>query len=127
MKHTMDIKGKIIRHKKQSVHYFENALKSIDAGDAEKASEFLWGSMAQALKAVAMSKDKLLKRHDDIKKYALEFRKSGDEDIYYAFNMAQSLHSNFYETGLSLDDVIIGADEIKKAIANLLSQIPEEN
>ena len=123
----MEAKGKIKKYKTQSAHYFENALKFIAAGDAEKASEFLWGSMAQALKAVAMSKDKLLKRHDDIKKYALEFRKSGDEDIYYAFNRAQSLHSNFYETGLSLDDVIIGADEIKRAIAKLLSQIPEEN
>ena len=123
----MGIKEKIIRHKKQSIHYLENAFRFIKQEDAEKASEFLWGAMAQALKAVAMSKDKLLKRHDDIKKYALEFRKSGDEDIYYAFNMAQSLHSNFYEMGLSLDDVIIGADEIKKAIAKLLSQIPEEN
>ncbi len=127
MKRIMDIKKKIIRHKKQSIHYLENAFHFIKQEDAEKASEFLWGAMTQALKAVAMSKDKLLKRHDDIKKYALEFRKSGDEDIYYAFNIAQSLHSNFYETGLSLGDVIIGADEIKKAIAKLLSQIPEEN
>ncbi len=123
----MGIKEKIIRHKKQSIHYLENAFHFIKQEDAEKASEFLWGAMAQALKAAAMSKDKLLRKHNDIKKYALEFRKTGDEDIYHAFNMAQSLHSNFYETGLSLDDVIIGADEIKKAIAKLLSQIPEEH
>ena len=122
----METKKRIRRHRAQSIHYLEDAIHFIDIGDAEKASEFLWGAMSQALKAVAMSKDTLLKRHDDIKKYALDFRKSGDEDIYRAFNVAQSLHSNFYETGLSLEDVIIGADEIKKAIAKLLSQIPED-
>ncbi len=127
MKHTMDIKEKIIRHKKQSVHYLENAFHFIKQEDAEKASEFLWGAMTQALKAVAMSKGKLLKRHDYIKKYALEFRKSGDEDIYYAFNTAQSLHSNFYESGLLLEDVVMGAEDVKKAVAKLLSHIPKEN
>jgi len=117
----------MIRHKKQSVHYFENARHYIDAHDAEKASEFLWGSMTQALKAVAMSKDKLLKTHSDIRKYALEFRKSEDKDIYNAFNTSQYLHGNFYETGLLLEDVVIGADEINKAVTKLLSRIPSEN
>ncbi len=45
------------KHKAQSVHYLENAYKFIDAGDVEKASEFLWGSMAQAIKAVAATKE----------------------------------------------------------------------
>jgi hypothetical protein len=123
----MDIKRQITRHKKQSIHYLENAFHFIKQEDAEKASEFLWGAMTQALKAVALSKDKMLKSHNDIRKYAFEFRKSGDEDIYYAFSMAQSLHSNFYETGLSMEDVNIGANEIKKAMTKLLSQIPGEN
>lgn len=122
----MDIKKKISRHKKQSIHYLENASIYIKQKDAEKASEFLWGAMSQALKAAALSKDMLLRRHNDIRKYALELRKTGYEDIYHAFTIAQSLHSNFYETGLLLEDVAIGAEEIKNAMAKLLSQIPEE-
>lgn len=121
----MDTRQKMIKHKKQSIHYFENARHYIDARDAEKASEFLWGSMAQALKAVAMSKDKLLKSHNDMERYAREFAKSEDKDVYDAFRDAQFLHSNFYETGLSLDDVVISAAEINKAVAKLLSQIPD--
>ena len=40
-------------YKDQSIHYLENVYNSLDAGDAEKAGEFLWGSLAEALKAVA--------------------------------------------------------------------------
>ena len=123
----METKRKIKRHKAQSVHYFENALHYIDAHDAEKASEFLWGSLTQALKATAMTKDKPLRSHTDIERYAREFIKSEDKDIYDAFEKAQSLHSNFYETGLSLETIVISADAINKAVVKLLSRIPDEN
>jgi hypothetical protein len=123
----METSKKIIKHKKQSIHYLENAFHLIELGETEKASELLWGSMTQALKAAAMTKDKLLRSHYDMRNYAMEFRKAGYEDIYRAFNTAQSLHSNFYETGLSMEDVVIGAEEIKSAVAKLLSQIPEES
>ena len=34
----MEAKEKIKKYKKQSIHYFENAVKYIEKGDAEKAS-----------------------------------------------------------------------------------------
>ena len=123
----METKKRTKRYRTQSVHYFENALRFIEAGDAEKASEFLWGSMAQALKAVAASRDIQLKSHKDIRDYAMELaRTPQDENIRHAFNNAQSLHSNFYESGLILEDVVIGAEDVKTAVAKLLSFIPEE-
>ena len=123
----MEAKKRIKKYRTQSVHYFENALHFIEAGDAEKASEFLWGSMAQALKAVAASRDIRLKSHKDIRDYAMELaRAPQDESIRHAFNKAQSLHSNFYESGLMLEDVVIGAEEVKTTVAKLLSLIPEE-
>ena len=122
-----ELKERIKKYKAQSVHYFENALKFIAAGDAEKASEFLWGSMTQALKAVAGSRDIWLKSHKDIRDYALELARAlKDEDIRHAFDKAQSLHSNFYESGLMLEDVVIAAEEVKAAVAKLLNLIPEE-
>lgn len=48
----MNANQRLHDHKNQSVHYFENALAYIQGGDAAKASEFQWGSAAQALKAV---------------------------------------------------------------------------
>ena len=123
----MEAKERIKKYKAQSVHYFENALKFIAAGDAEKASEFLWGSMAQALKAVAGSRDIWLKSHKDVRGYAIELaRTQRDDSIRHAFDYAQSLHSNFYESGLLLEDVIMAAEDIRKTVAKLLSFIPQE-
>jgi len=124
----LEVAKRIKRYRTQSVHYFENALKFIELGDAEKASEFLWGSMAQALKAVAASRDTRLKSHKDIRDYAFEIaRVLPDESIRHAFNSAQSMHSNFYESGLLLEDIVVAAEDVKVAVAKLLSRIPEES
>lgn len=123
----MEVKNRITKYRSQSVHYFENALHFIEAGDAEKASEFLWGSITQALKAVAASRNIWLRSHKQIRDYAMELAKAlKDDEIRHAFNHAQSLHSNFYESGLMLEDVVIGAEEVKMAVVKLLNLIPEE-
>jgi len=122
----LEVKEKIKKYKKQSIHYFENARKYIDIGDAEKASEFLWGSMAQALKAVAASKDIWLRSHNQIKDYALALaRELHDDSIRHTFNYAQSLHSNFYESGLLLEDVVRAAEDVKNTVKKLLALIPD--
>jgi hypothetical protein len=124
----LEAKDKIKKYKKQSIHYFENANKFIDKGDAEKASEFLWGSVAQALKAVAANKNIWLRSHDQIKNYALALaRELHDDSIRHTFNYAQYLHSNFYESGLLLEDVAGAAEDVRKTVKRLLSLIPDKN
>jgi hypothetical protein len=123
MNHTELVK----KHKTQSDHYFGNALVSIQAGETEKAGEFLWGSMAQALKAVAASEEKELKTHGEIRKYAAELaKKYKDVSIWDVYGIANSLHSNFYETGLSLEEVQTHAERIRTIILKLFSYIPKE-
>jgi hypothetical protein len=123
----LELIKRIEKYKSQSVHYFENALHFIEAGDAEKASEFLWGSMTQALKAVAASRNIWLRSHKQIRDYAMDLARAlHDDEIRHAFNNAQSLHSNFYESGLMLEDVVMGAEEVKAVVAKLLSIIPED-
>lgn len=113
-------------YKAQSIHYLKNAFSSLEAGDSDKASEFLWGSMAQALKAVAALKGKQLQRHWEISEYAKELaRELWDKTLYEAFGHASYLHSNFYEAGLRLEDVYIYAEDIRKAVGKLLSLIEE--
>lgn len=113
-------------YKAQSIHYLENASSFIEAGDAEKAGEFLWGSMAEALKAVAAVRGKQLERHWEIGEYAKELAKElWDKTLYEAFGHASYLHSNFYEAGLRLEDVSIYAEDIRKAVGKLLSLIEE--
>ena len=115
------------RYKTQSMHYFENALSSIEAGDAEKAGEFVWGSMAEALKAVAAKKGTRLWRHDDIGDYAKKLAKElGNEEITKAHGLASSLHSNFYEAGLRIEDVRLRLDQIRDTIRILLDLVTEQ-
>jgi len=116
------------KYKSQSVHYFENALNSIEAGDAEKAGEFVWGSMADALKAVAARKGTKLWRHQDIEDYAKGLAKElGDEEIIKAHGLASSLHSNFYEAGLRSEDVRLRLEQIRSTVNKLLKLATEED
>jgi hypothetical protein len=115
------------KYKDQSIHYLENAFKSINAGDVEKASEFLWGSMAEAVKAVAAIKGVKLKGHRLLRDYAERLSKElGDNSIFDHFLHAESLHSNFYECELELRDVIRVAEEVRSTVLKLFSYIPEE-
>jgi len=116
------------KYKAQSTHYFENALGSIEAGDAEKAGEFLWGSMAQALKAVAASEERALNSHGEIRKYATELaKKHNDMSIWDVYGIANSLHGNFYEAGLSLEEVQTHAERIRAIVVKLFGLLPEES
>jgi len=116
------------KYKAQSVHYFENALSSIQAGDAEKAGEFLWGSMAQALKAVAASEGRELNTHGEIRRYATELaKKHNDMSIWDVYGIANSLHGNFYEAGLSLEEVQTHAERIRTTVVKLFGFIPGES
>ncbi|MFB0556633.1 MAG: PaREP1 family protein [Dehalococcoidia bacterium] len=123
----MKVKESVEKYKTQSMHYLKNALHFIEVGDAEKASEFLWGSIAEAIKAVAASKGIQLKRHEDLRNYAMELAKVlRDESIRNTFLHAQSLHSNFYETGLLMEDIAICADDIRATLAKLFKLINRE-
>ena len=122
----MDAKAKVEKYAVQSQRYLRNASKSIDAGDSDKASELLWGSMAEALKAVALSKGKELNAHWDIGDYARKLAKQmRDESILDVYGTASYLHSNFYEAGLSLDEVQTYAERIKTTVGKLLNLISE--
>ena len=114
------------KYKSQSEHYFGNALSSIQAGDAAKAGEFLWGSVALALKAVAASEGKKVK-HTNMSAYARELaRKENDVSIWDVYGIADSLHGKgFYEAGLSLEEVQTHAERIRTTVVKLFSLIPE--
>ena len=115
------------RYVLQSLRYLRNASRSIDEGNADKAGEFLWGSMAQALKAVAESrvvagKRLHLRSHRQIWDFVKSLTKElEDKAIYEAFIQANFLHSNFYEAELEMEDVRRLAEEIRIVVDKLLS------
>ncbi len=118
---------KAARHKKQSLHYLRNAQQYIEKADAEKASEFLWGGMSQAVKAFAAMKGIPLRGHRELRAYARGLaRETHNGNIWTAFSQAQALHGNFYEMGLLMEDVVESAGAVMEAVTWLLSFIPEE-
>lgn len=115
------------KYKAQSDHYFGNALTSIQAGDAEKAGEFLWGSLAEAIKAVAASKRAELTKHWEIGDYARRLAKEmKDESILNVYRDASYLHSNYYEAGLAIEEVQAYVERIRTVVVRLFGLIPED-
>jgi len=115
------------KYKAQSIHYIENAIKCVGTGDSQKASEFLWGSVAEALKAVAAVKGIELRGHKFIRDYARELAKDQkDAGIFDVFIKAESLHRNFYELGTELEEVYILSGEVRVLVDKLFRLIPEE-
>jgi len=108
-------------------HYLDNAFRALDAGEVDKAGEFIWGSMAAAIKAVAALKGTHLRRHRDIWDFAKALAKEmNSKTIFDDFVKANSLHSNFYESGLQREDVLLFAEDIRRTIGQLLRLIPSE-
>jgi hypothetical protein len=94
------------RFQAQTEHYYENALNFLRQGETQKAAELLWGSIAEALKAVAATRGLRLRNHREIWEYARELaRETSDESMFDGFREAHALHTDFYEAELTIDDV----------------------
>jgi len=120
---------KLEQYKSQAEHYLQNALITLQQGDAEKAGEFLWGGIAEALKAVAARKGDLLRNHREIRNFAHTLSvELEDPSIEMAFIVADRLHSNFYESFLAMEDLARDAERIREAVGRLLEllEVPLE-
>lgn len=109
------------------LHYLENALVTLNVGEAAKAGELLWGSMAQAVQAVAASRGKPLVNHRSLRWFVSTLAKEvNDRSIADGFFHAEHLHSNFHEVDLAPEDVALVVEPIRTAVSKLLSLIPKE-
>lgn len=110
-----------------SRHYLENALVMLNNQEAPKASEFLWGSVAQALQAVAASRNIRLSNHRSLRWFVSTLaRELNDRTLLDGFGQAQVLHSNFHEVDLAVEDVAVVVDPIRGLVSRLLALIPNE-
>jgi hypothetical protein len=78
--------------------YRSNAEKAIAAGEYRKASELLWGSITQELKALAATHGVVISSHgqffDFLRQLATEL---GERTVYVEFAALNALHRNFYD------------------------------
>jgi hypothetical protein len=96
----------IERHIIHAREYFANALELLQRGEAGKAGELFWGSVAQALQAVAAYKNIPVRTHRELKNFAITLAKElADPALLTSVNLAEGLHSNYYEVALEPRDV----------------------
>ncbi len=115
------------KYKKQSLRYSSNAKKFFGKGDFDKACEFFWGSAAQAVKALAASKGKLLKSHEKIYSFILGVSQElAEPDLYDWFLAASYLHTDFYEVKLDANAIFVQAEKVSKLTKRLLELTEEE-
>ena len=94
------------RCRSTSTHLYDQAIVELEAGDLLQASEKLWGAAAQALKSVAERRGW---KHDSHAQFynimaALE-RETESPDLRTRFDVAATLHINFYENWLDEDQI----------------------
>jgi HEPN domain-containing protein len=112
---------KAAKYLTQSLRYLENAYAELQKGEVEKSGELLWGSVAEALKAFMMArKGLLIKEHREFRRIARELAKEcADESISQVVAEADSLHSNFYEARLEIDDLRCAFERIRFLVEKL--------
>lgn len=111
-----------------SLRYLENSQQMLLKGEAEKAGEFLWGSIAQALQALAASRNiPMLKNHRSLRYFVSTVSKEMDDRrVNEVFWQAEKLHSNFHEVEMTVDEVAEFVNPISEIVQKIHSYIPPE-
>ena len=116
-----------VRYALASKHYLGNAPGFLQRGEAGKASEFLWGSFAEIIKAVGISRGRPAPNHNSIRRLAATFaRETHNSIISQALGAAENLHSNFHEVDLDVQDVGLHIETIRRAVGDLYLLLPQQ-
>ena len=90
-------------HREQSRVYLERAVEALAEGDLLQASEKGWGAAAQMVKAVAEERGREHWSHWRLTSAVSRLvEETGDNDLGLLYALANQLHSNFYEGGMSV-------------------------
>lgn len=123
-----EAREKVRKYAAASLHYIDNAKKMLLENEPGKASELLWGGVAEAVQALAASRGKLLSSHRSMHWFIGELSKElNDATIAEAFYAAENLHHNgFHEVELETRDVALVFETVTKLVSKLLGLIPNE-
>lgn len=100
--------------------YLREAEDFISREDPVQASEKGWGAASQIVKAIAEREGKELRSHGELWRYVSNLRKRyNDEEIRTLWDGANSLHMNFYENWLPLDEVEVRVRDVKRFVEKL--------
>ena len=86
-------------------------------GDVRQASEKGWGAVALMLKAIAEQRDWEHGKHRQLSRVASRLRsETGNRDVFRYFQVADSLHGNFYEDIMPARDIAEALDDVEQLL-----------
>ena len=97
------------------------AEEELGRGDLRQASEKIWGAAALAVKALALERDgRRLKRHRELWQYVADLsRRLGDGQLRRLWQVASSMHANFYEGWATAEYVRDALDDVREFVERL--------
>lgn len=95
----------------------EQGLNELAAGDVRQASEKGWGAASQMVKAVAEPQGWQHRSHAALFSAVDRMaRETGQPEIRRLFDVASSLHVNFYENWKSAENVEGGLGDVRQLL-----------
>ena len=94
--------------------------RELAQGDTRQASEKGWGAAAQMVKAVAERRGWAHQSHAALYRVVRRLvNETGDEDIRRWFQIANALHTNFYENWDDAENVAGSLDDVERLLDRL--------
>lgn len=107
-------------HALVSRRFMQQAQTELDSGDLLQASEKAWGATARALKAIAQRRDMRHSSHYhyyQIVRHLMEV--TGRQELRRGFQVAESLHANFYNGWMPETDVRESIADVRELVGQL--------
>ena len=105
------------KYRNDSRRLMTQARTELAQGDLRQASEKGWGAAALMLKAIAEARDWDHDRHRHFAGAAGRLRSEmGNRDIVRFFNVAESLHGNYYEDQMAAGDIAESLDDVERLL-----------
>lgn len=116
----LDPKEKAEMHLSLSEKYLKEAEEFLEKKDFIQASEKAWGAASQIVKAVAAKRGIELRSHGELHKFISKLKEeTKDEEIRKLWQVAISLHQNFYENWLPEEIVRESIGDVKRLVEKL--------
>ncbi len=105
------------KYREDSRALLAQARAELASGDMRQASEKGWGATALMLKAIAEQREWDHERHRHFANAAGRLRSEmGNRDIVRFFQVAESLHVNFYEDQMRLEDIAESLNDVGRLL-----------
>ena len=98
MERLLDLSKEVSKYLIMRDHYLSNAEDMIKKNNLRKASELLWGAIAQTIKSLASLSNIGIYSHNQFKLYIKDLsRQLKDKYLSLTFSYLENLHRNFYD------------------------------